>query len=337
MGGWSDLSEWVAPVPDEEELRRLQTKVCPSCGREFEGFFVLCPTDQLTLTDVPQPQGTLAKRYECLRKIGVGNLFDVYDGKDNETEDPVIIKVLRRDFECDQRAMQNFEREQMIASVVKHKNIGSTLAFGALPDQYTLRPYTVTEKVKGRSLADAITEWGACSLEMATEIMQQICQAFEAAHPTGAVHSDFKSSNVYISLVDGKPDVKVVDFAVSKRSFPGRDDTRYGAGSSAQSLSSAAYTAPELNKGSVPSQASDIYAMGCLFYELLTGKPPFTGSNAFELAFAHDKDEVAPLPESIPEPLRKAVMTSLAKVPDERFKTVTDFKNGLETKSGASA
>jgi len=326
MSGWENLESWVAPTLDDEQRKRFETKLCPSCGRQYEGFFVLCPSDQMTLSEVPPPKGPLGKHYECKAQIGAGSLFNVYEGAHNESADKVAIKILRREFECDQRGLKRFEQEQMIASVLKHDHIAHTFSFGAIPDQYVLQPFLVTEFLQSISLADALAQWGACDENIASLLMNQICDAFEFAHKMGAVHSDFKPSNVFIS--PGKsPSVKIVDFAVSKRLFGGKDDTRYGAGATAQSLASASYTAPEVNKGTTPSPVSDIYAIACVFYEMLAGKPPFVGSSPFELAYAHERDEVQPLPETPGrEQFRHDLMKCLEKDPAKRLSNISELK-----------
>jgi len=340
MGGWQEIQTWTAPQLDDEQRKRLQTKVCPACGREFAGYFVLCPTDQLTLNDVPPPSGPLNQVVEPGDKLGLGSLFEVYQGKNTQTDQRVVIKAVRRDIECEQRYMKNFEREQMIASGLKHKNIGTTFGFGVLPNQYSLRPYIITEYVDGISLATALEQWGACDdAKLAALLIEQICDAFEHAQMFGAVHGDFKPNNVYISAEEDKPLAKVVDFAVSRRSFPGGSDTRYGAGASAQSLSSSMYTSPELAKTNVPTAASDVYAVGCTVYQLLTGKTPFAGTSAFELAYAHEKDEPAPFPEQpeVPQALRDAVMQCLNKDAEKRPKDLAQLKAAAAGVSGVSA
>lgn len=319
MASWHKSESWVAQPVDEEELKRLETKSCPSCGREYEGVFVRCPSDQMSLTPIPVPKGTIAKRFECGRKIGVGSLFDVYEGTDSKAELPVVVKALRHDFQCELHDLKRFEQEQMIAAALKHDHIATALAFGALPEQYTLRPFLVAERMTGVSLACGLKEWGKCDPDVAEILMRQICDAFQHAHSMGAVHSDFKPSNVFIQDGGKGPIAKIVDFAVSKRLFPGKESTRYGASASAQSSTSALYAAPELSKGASPNPQSDIYAIACVFYELLTGKPPFQGSSAFDLAFQHEKDEPPPVPDNVGNVnMREAIMKCLAKNPSER-------------------
>ncbi|HEY9717185.1 MAG TPA: serine/threonine-protein kinase [Trichormus sp.] len=336
MSGWQDAKEWAAPELDDEQRKRLQTKVCPACSREFEGFFVLCPTDQLSLSEIPPPTGPLSKVYEPEGKIGLGNLFEVYEGKNTSNDEKVVIKAVRRDIQCEQRSMKPFEREQMIASGLKHKNVAAIFGFGSLPNQYSLRPYIITEYVNGISLATALERWGACDdPAIARQLIEQICEAFDDAQMLGAVHGDVKPNNVYVTADGDQRLVKVVDFAISKRSFPSGTDTRYGAGSSPQSLSSSFYTAPELAKTNVPTAASDVYAIGCIVYELLTGKPPFSGTTAFELAYAHEKDEAAALPDSVNASgeLRDSIMLCLSKDPQQRPKSLAQLKSAAAATS----
>lgn len=319
MAGWKKIQTWTAPELDEEQQKRLETKLCTACGREYEGFFVRCSFDQRNLVDVPPPKGPLNKRFECIRKIGNGDLFDVYEGSEINTKERVAVKVLKREVECDQRSMKAFEQELIIASALKHENIASILAFGALPEQYTLRPYLITEFIDGLSLASALQQWGPCDAKTSSILMEKICDGFDHAHQLGAVHGDFKPSNVFLFASDKHPGAKIVDFAVSRRIF-GKETSRYGA-SASQSMSSALYCAPELAKGAQANQSSDIYAVGCVFYHLLSGKPPFEGNSPFEIAYSHEHDQAQPLPESAgSEDLRQSIMRCLEKDPSQRLK-----------------
>ena len=100
MAGWTEIESWVAPPPDDEQLKRLIVKLCPACGRQYEGIFVRCPADQISLCDLPPPRGRLAKSYECQSRIGCGELFDLFLATTVESDRRVIVKVLRREFDC---------------------------------------------------------------------------------------------------------------------------------------------------------------------------------------------------------------------------------------------
>ena len=149
------------------------------------------------LSDILPPKGKLAKTLECKNRIGSGDLFDVYAAAEEGSEQRFVVKVLRREFQCDQKTLKKFEQEQMIASAVQHKNINKVLGFGALPEEYSLRPYIASEFIDGVSLTEAFRSWGQCESGVAASITSQVCAALSAAHELGAVHGD---SNRAISI-----------------------------------------------------------------------------------------------------------------------------------------
>lgn len=333
MASWTEVEKWVAPVLDDEQLKQLASKVCPSCAREYEGVFVRCPSDQMTLTDVPSPKGMKLKdRYECSHKIGAGELFDVYEATDSESKKKFVVKVLRRDFECDQRALKQFEQEQMIVSSLKHHNVAGPVAFGALPEQYSLMPYTVVEFIDGVNLSSAMSQWGKLDASTAKRLMEQICEGFEAAHALGAVHGDFKPSNIYLTQNgDKQPLVKLVDFGVATRNFRLPQTGSRLSTNSTQSVTSAMYTAPEIHKGAMPNSAGDIYSIGCVFYELMAGEQPFKGTSSFELAYAHQNDEAPKLGETAgTAEFREALTKCVSKEPADRI-SIADLKKAVAT------
>lgn len=335
MSGWLDLNAWSAvPETAEEPQPAASTKLCPICRREFDAFFVRCPSDQVELTQSSLPV-LQSKRFECVKKIGNGTLFEVYEGKHTSGESKVAVKVLRQEFPCEQRNMKNFEREQMVCAVLQHKNICRQLSFGALAEQYALRPYIVNEYLEGIDLASALEKWGKCETEIALKIIEQTSDAFAHAHAMGAVHGDIRPGNVYLTTDESEPVVKIVDFAGSKRIFCGTENepgAKPNSASTEDALVTAPYTAPELAHATAPTTATDIYALGCLFYELLAGAPPFVADSIYELAFMHERDEPKPLKETkgVPEKLRSVIMRCLAKDPKDRPETPAEIRLALE-------
>ena len=161
MAGWTEIESWVAPPPDDEQLKRLIVKLCPACGRQYEGIFVRCPADQISLCDLPPPRGRLAKSYECQSRIGCGELFDLFSCHDCRVGSACHRKSFAARIDCSPQALKRFEQEQMIAATLQHKNIAAPLAFGALPEAYSLRPFLVCEFIfEGYSLAQAFENWG---------------------------------------------------------------------------------------------------------------------------------------------------------------------------------
>ena len=277
------------------------------------------------LSEILPPKGKLAKKLECKNRIGSGNLFDVYAASEEGSEQRFVVKVLCREFECDQRILKKFEQEQMIASAVQHKNINKVLGFGALPEEYSLRPYIASEFIDGISLAEALRSWGECDSIVAASIASQICAALSAAHELGAVHGDLKPSNIYL-IAEDKGTVKIVDFGVSQRLFCAEQTSRSNSQGGGLSLQSAMYMAPEVAKGAAVNPGADVYSVGCLLYHLFSGKAPFEGSSALDIAYQHAHDQPLDLPDTCAtKDLRDAIAIAMQKEPESRLKTLADL------------
>ena len=250
-------------------------------------------------------QEVLAERYELLEVLGRGGMGVVYRAHDRVLDRVVAVKVLPLDRAQDPTAVARFEREALAAAALSHRNIVAVFDFGS--DQETR--FIVMEYLAGQSLAQCVRERGALAVEVAVDVIAQVAAALAAAHEAGIVHRDIKPANVMLNA-DGH--VKVLDFGIA-RLTAGVSLTQ-----TAMVIGSAAYLAPELCRGAPADARSDIYALGCVLYELLTGTPPFTGE--LPAAVVHQHLSAAPRSPrernpAIPSSLGALCLAMLAKDP----------------------
>ena len=253
-------------------------------------------------------QEVLVERYELLEVLGRGGMGVVYRARDRVLDRVVAVKMLPLDRAQDPTAVARFEREARAAAALSHRNIVAVFDFGA--DAETR--FIVMEYLPGQSLAELVHAQGAIAVGQAVEIVAQVADALAAAHAAGIVHRDIKPANV---MVDAHGHVKVLDFGIA-RLTSGTSLTQ-----TAMVIGSAAYLAPELIRGTSADARSDIYAIGCVLYELLAGQPPFTGELAAAVLHQHNAAPPAPLTRlnpAVPAALDGLVQSMLAKEPSDR-------------------
>jgi serine/threonine protein kinase len=319
------------------------TKTCRGCGREFSGSETYCPDDGLRLhtADLGEPAAgsggdplvgvTLDGRYRILRVIGEGGMGVVYEALHVVIEKPVAVKVLRDSFTSRPDVVERFRQEAKSASRIGHPNIIDVSDFGETPSGAS---YIVMEMLTGEDLADILARERVLSPARATRIVYQVARALDATHRKGIVHRDLKPENIYLISVDGVHDVvKVVDFGVAKMSDVenglGRKLTRTG-----MLFGTPEYMSPEQAAGKPFDHRVDVYALGAIFFELLTGRVPFEGENFMEVLAKHGQDRLPRLTEVNPgtrvsREIDQIVTRALAKNPDERYQTMADLANDL--------
>ncbi len=258
-------------------------------------------------------------RYRLDEPIGEGGMAVVYRGYDLVLDRPVAIKVLRGQFAADASFLRRFEREAQAAARLSHPNIVSVYDVGR--DDGTR--YIVMEYVPGKTLKQLILEHAPFSLDEAIHIVRQVAAALDYAHQHGLVHRDIKPQNI---LVDERGFVKVTDFGIAK----GLTDvslTEAGFG-----MGTVHYVSPEQARGEPATPASDIYALGVVLYEMLTGRLPFDADNPIGLAMQH-VHEAPPPPRqfnpNIPPAVEAIILRALAKDPRQRFPTAGALAQAL--------
>lgn len=266
---------------------------------------------------------SIAGRYTVMEKLGQGGMGRVYSAHDSVLDRTVAIKILFGT-NIPQDYWKRFQMEAKAASKLKHPSIVQVLDFGVFDDD---QPFLVMEYMKGKTLEDLLAEEGRLPLKDAISIVEQVCIGMEHAHNQQVLHRDLKPSNIMISRDEEDYSVHILDFGVAKvvdQVSPQETLTRTG-----QIVGSPRCMSPEQASGEVLDRRSDIYSLGCVAFELLSGKPPFLGRTALETIAQHMFDPVPSVdPEGllgVPEYLAAAVERALAKSPADRYGTMAEF------------
>jgi eukaryotic-like serine/threonine-protein kinase len=258
-------------------------------------------------------------RYQIQRKLGAGGMANVYLAEDQELGRRVAIKILNDRHANDEQFVERFRREAKNAAALSHPNIVSIYDRGEAEGTY----YIAMEYLDGRSLKELILSRGDAPIAVVVEYARQILSALRFAHRHGIVHRDIKPHNV---LVDGEGRVKVTDFGIARAGTSQMTE----AGSI---VGTAQYLSPEQARGGDVDQRSDLYSLGVLMYEMLTGEVPFSGDTPVEIAMKHLSQTPA-TPSSrrpnIPHELDMVVMRALAKDPEDRYQTAGEMEADLD-------
>jgi eukaryotic-like serine/threonine-protein kinase len=247
----------------------------------------------------------LGGRYELIELIGEGTFGRVYRGFDRRLERPVAVKVIKPWWAEDPVWLERFAREARTLARVSHAGIVQIFDVEPAADS----PYYVAELIEGGSLADRLRR-GPLPPAEAVDIAEQLSRALAEAHSQHVIHRDVKPANILLGA-DGR--VKVGDFGVARLA----DGSSHGAAATA--IGTPRYMSPEQASGARISAASDVYGVGVVLYEMLTGRPPFLGDSAVEVAVRHLNDPPPPLPANVPPELVAVVERALAKEPEQRF------------------
>lgn len=264
---------------------------------------------------------TLDNRYTILERIGGGGMADVYRAHDKLLDRSVAVKVLRSQFTSDEEFVTRFRREAQAAARLSHPNIVNIYDVGCDEDIY----YIVMEYISGETLKERIERAGQLPIESSVRIALEIAEALEHAHQNGLVHCDIKPHNI-LTTKSGR--IKVTDFGIA-RAVTSATMTHTGT-----IIGSVHYFSPEQAKGAAVGAKSDIYSLGVVMYEMLTGTVPFNGETPISIALKHLQEEPRPLRESNPEvpPLVEAiVLKAMAKEPDQRFDDISEMITDLRS------
>ncbi|MCJ7624471.1 MAG: protein kinase [Anaerolineaceae bacterium] len=264
----------------------------------------------------------LGNRYQLQQTLGTGGMARVYLAKDLMLERPVAIKILKQDFSKNPTLRRRFRQEAQAVANLSHPNIVTVHDFGF----HKGRLYIVMEHVPGQNLKDMIRQYGIFSVEDAIDLLIQACSGIGYAHRAGLVHCDVKPHNI---LVTPDQRVKVTDFGIARALSSINPEEQYDI-----IWGSPQYFSPEQAGGKAPSPASDVYSLGVILYEMLTGKLPFEADDATELARLHR--EAKPVPpiqynSEIPQALDLIIQKVLSKEPTARYRTTDQLGRILLT------
>jgi len=270
--------------------------------------------------------------YEVLGPLGAGGMGEVYRARDTKLDRDVALKVLPEDFATDRDRLARFEREAKLLASLNHANIA---AIYGLEDEGDQR-FIVMEVVEGESLAEMIARCGSIEVDEALEIARQVAEALEAAHESGVIHRDLKPGNIMVTPA-GK--VKVLDFGLAKAYAPDGSPSEISPDLSASPtvaaatgagmiMGTAAYMSPEHARGKPVDRRTDIWAFGCVLYEMLTGRCPFAGESLADVFAAVVKEEPdeSLLPAETPDAIRHLLHRCLSKDPRQRLQHMGDAR-----------
>lgn len=266
-------------------------------------------------------KNVIADRYEVISHIGQGGMADVFMGIDPILNRKVAIKILRADLSTDAISILRFEREAQAAAALSHPNIVEIYDVG----DYKGHHYIVMEYVEGKTLKQVIRSRGPLVNEEAIDIMKQLCSAVAEAHARGIIHRDIKPQNVIVKA-DGS--VKILDFGIA---------TAKGSMQLTQAnnvMGSVHYLAPELAKGEQASPQSDIYALGIVLYEMLSGDVPFKADQAVQIALKHMREQMPDIRQmnsSVPQSVANIITRATAKNPEERYRSAREMLADVST------
>ena len=276
------------------------------------------------------PQTLANGRYRIGPVIGRGGMAQVRLATDTRLGRQVAIKIMRPDFARDQNFLTRFRREAHSVAQLNNPNIVSIYDSGeetvTEPDgEEELLPYIVMEYVKGETLRDILHENGPLSVRDAEQVMIGTLNALEYSHRRGIIHRDIKPGNIMIS---DQGVVKVMDFGIARA----LDETSSTVTKSQGVVGTAQYLSPEQAQGKTVDMRSDLYSAGCVLYEMLTGRPPFTGDTPVAIAYQHVTENATPpsqLVPGLPKVWDTIIAKAMAKNPDQRYSTAADFKRDL--------
>jgi beta-lactam-binding protein with PASTA domain/tRNA A-37 threonylcarbamoyl transferase component Bud32 len=266
---------------------------------------------------------TFGGRYAVMERVGTGGMAEVYRARDELLGREVAVKVLSERFSRDRSFVERFRREAQSAANINHPNIVSLYDYGADNGTY----YIVMEFIDGKSIAEIIHAEGPLLPERAAEIAADVAQALSRAHTTGLVHRDIKSSNI---MLTSSGQTKVTDFGIARALGGDGEQTMTQTG---MVIGTAAYLSPEQAQGNPVDPRSDVYSLGVVLFEMLTGRTPFGGDSPLAIAYKHVREEPArpsAVNRDVPEALDAITLKALAKNPDNRYSSAAEMREDLQ-------
>jgi putative serine/threonine-protein kinase prkC len=272
----------------------------------------------------------IANRYELGSVVGSGGMSVVYSATDTLLGREVAVKMLRSELARDANFRERFRREAQNAGRLNHPAIVAIYDTGETLHDGQSTPYIVMELVKGRNLKDIVADGGPLSPDEAATTLIPVCEALQVSHDAGIVHRDIKPANVMITNTGV---VKIMDFGIARA----LDDVTSHMTQTSAVIGTAQYLSPEQARGKPVDGRSDLYALGCLMYDIMVGHPPFDGDTPFAVAYQHVQEDPTPPSEFIPDLSPTAalnvdavVLTAMAKHPGDRYQTAVEMAADLQ-------
>ena len=278
----------------------------------------------------PRVGVTLSGRYRLQRLIATGGMGQVWEAVDSRLGRRVSVKVLKQEFSSDPEFLERFRAEARIVAMLNHPGIAAVHDYGETDmDGEGRTAYLVMELVNGEPLNSVLKRTGRLSLRHALDMLEQTGRALQVAHTAGLVHRDVKPGNI---LITPNGQVKLTDFGIAK-AVDAVPVTQTG-----MVMGTAQYIAPEQALGEDATAASDVYSLGVVGYEAVSGKRPFVGDGALTVAMKHIKETPAPLPADLPPNVRELIEITLVKNPGMRYRNGGQFADAVSAvRSGRRA
>ncbi|MGQ0839949.1 Stk1 family PASTA domain-containing Ser/Thr kinase [Actinokineospora sp.] len=267
----------------------------------------------------------LSNRYEIGETLGYGGMSEVHRGRDVRLSREVAVKVLRQDLARDPQFQERFRREAQNAAALNHPAIVAVYDTGETRLETGPLPYIVMEFVDGQTLRDIVKTEGPLPGQRAMEIMADVCAALDFSHRHGIVHRDVKPANVMITKTGA---VKVMDFGIARAVADGQ----VAVTQTAAVIGTAQYLSPEQARGEPVDARSDVYATGCVLFELLTGEPPFTGDSPVAVAYQHVREDPKPpssLNPRVSTQLDAIVLKAMSKGAPNRYQSAAEMRTDI--------
>ncbi len=296
-------------------------KFCGECGTQ------IIPLEEIPVTETietPKEElttgSTFAGRYQIIEELGKGGMGKVYKAQDTDLKEKVAIKLLRSEIAADKKTIERFRNELKFARKIRHKNVCQMYDLNREEGMH----YITMEYVHGEDLKRLIRKMGQMSAGQVISIAMQVCEGMAEAHRLGVVHRDLKPQNI---MIDEEGNARIMDFGIA-RSVKGKSITGAGV-----MIGSPEYMSPEQVEGKESDQRSDIYSLGVILYEMVTGRVPFEGDTPFTIGVKH-KSEAPRNPKElnsqIPDDLSRAILRCMEKDKEQRYQSSRELRSELE-------
>jgi hypothetical protein len=310
-----------------EEKNINLVKECPSCGRCFDSTVEFCEIDKRRLAITLPVEKVIEQKYSLEKLLGKGGMGAVYIAKDLHLGRGVAVKILRANMFGDQEAVKRFEREAKASAKVTHPNIISIYDYGKLASEGA---YLVMELVEGSTLKSKINQQNPMPAIVVADLFDQILDGVKVAHKAGIIHRDLKPDNILITEVSGRMSAKILDFGLAKiKSINKLDGNSLTAPGTV--MGTFGYMPPEQFSGETIDERADIFALGVILIELLTGNKPFVGKTAYEIMGAMLKNQYH-LPSSNKKEIQdldEKIQKCIAKTPKDRFSSIDEMQKEI--------